>query len=292
MQKFLKNIRYLFEYFVVITAMKILSLFGIDRAGNICSFIARKIGILLAVNKIARKNIHAVFGDSLDIENIIDQTWDNFGRFIGEFPYISTMSEQELLQRIEIIGTENIDEFRKAGQPFLLFTGHFANWDIALKLIHKFYPKFSIIYRKANNPYVNRLINEIRSSDKLKLIPKGAEGSRGLINAIKQGDAIAMLVDQKMNDGIEVPFLGTPAMTPHAIAKIALQFKYPIIPCQIVRTRGSHFKAIIHPPLMFQQTGDDKVDYYNIMLNINQILGEWVKQNPGQWFWFHNRWKK
>ncbi|MFY9589309.1 lipid A biosynthesis lauroyl acyltransferase [Rickettsia endosymbiont of Halotydeus destructor] len=292
MQKFLKNIRYLLEYFVVITAMKILGLFGIDRAGNICSFIARKIGILLAVNKIARKNIHAVFGDSLDSEAIIDQTWDNFGRFIGEFPYISTMSEQELLRRIKIIGIENIEEFQKTGQPFLLFTGHFANWDIALKLIHKFYPEFSIIYRRSNNPYVNRLINEIRTSDKLSLIPKGAESSRGLIKAIKQRHAIAMLVDQKMNDGIEVPFLGLPAMTPHAIAKIALQFKYPIIPCQIIRTHGSYFKLILHPPLTLQQTGNDKVDYYNIMLNINQILGEWVKQNPGQWFWFHNRWKK
>jgi KDO2-lipid IV(A) lauroyltransferase len=292
MKKFLKNVRYLLEYFIVILVIKILGLFGIDRSASICGFLARKIGILLNVNRIARKNIQKIFGAAIDVEQVIDQTWDNFGRFIGEFPYINKMSEFELSQRIEIINFENIAEFQKQQQPFLLFTGHFANWDIALKLIHKSYPKFAIIYRKANNPYVNKLINKSRSSDKLRLVPKGSEGSSSLIRAIKGREAIAMLVDQKMNDGIEVPFLGYPAMTANAIAKIALQFKYPIIPCQIIRTKGSKFKAIVHPPLKFEQTGNEKTDCYNIMLKINDILGEWVKQNPSQWFWFHNRWKK
>ncbi|HJD55411.1 MAG TPA: lipid A biosynthesis lauroyl acyltransferase [Rickettsia endosymbiont of Pyrocoelia pectoralis] len=289
MRKFLKKIKYLTEYFIVITFLKIIGLFGIDRAAEICSFIARKIGILLAVNEIARRNIKAIFGDMFDIEKTIEKTWDNFGRFIGEFAYVNTMDELELERRIEIIGMDNIEKLN--GQPFLLFTGHFANWDVALKLIHKFYPKFNIIYRKANNPYVNRLINESRASDKLSLIPKGPDGSRALIKAIKKRESIAMLVDQKMNDGIEVPFLGRPAMTANAIAKIALQYGYPIVPCQIIRKKGSYFRAIVHPALSFKQTGNNKIDSYNIMVNINQHLGEWVKQNPSQWFWFHNRWK-
>ncbi|HJD62325.1 MAG TPA: lipid A biosynthesis lauroyl acyltransferase [Rickettsia endosymbiont of Degeeriella rufa] len=290
MKKFLKKIRYLIEYAVVVIFLKIIGIFGIDKAADICSFIARKIGILFAVNKIARRNIKAVFGDAFDVEKTIDQTWDNFGRFIGEFAYINEMDELELERRIEIIGLENIKKLK--GQPFLFFTGHFANWDIAVKIIHKIYPKFAVIYRKANNPYVNKLINESRASSKLRLIPKGPDGSRALVRSIKERESIAMLVDQKMNNGIEVPFLGYPAMTANAIAKIALQYGYPIVPCQIVRTKGSYFKLIIHPNLTWEQTGDSKTDCYNIMLNINQILGDWVKQNPSQWFWFHNRWKK
>ncbi|ABV73863.1 lipid A biosynthesis lauroyl acyltransferase [Rickettsia canadensis str. McKiel] len=290
MKKFLKKLRYLIEYFIIVIFLKVIGMLGMDKAADICSFIARKIGILFAVNKIARSNIKAVFGDMCDVEKIIDQTWGNFGRFIGEFAYVNKMNEVELKRRIEIIGIENIKKLE--GQPFLLFSGHFANWDIALKRLYKSYPKFAVIYRKANNPYVNKLVNESRASDKLRLIPKGPEGSRALFRAIKEGESIVMLVDQKMNNGIEVPFLGYPAMTANAIAKIALQYKYPIIPCQIIRTKGSYFKLILHSQLMFEQSGDNKVDCYNIMLNINQILGEWVKQNPSQWFWFHNRWKK
>ncbi|WP_218459847.1 lipid A biosynthesis lauroyl acyltransferase [Rickettsia sp. TH2014] len=290
MKKFLKKLRYLIEYFIVVIFLKVIGIFGIDKAADICSFIARKAGILFAVNKIARRNIKAVFGDMCDAQKIIDQTWDNFGRFIGESAYVNKMSETELENRAEIIGIENIKKLGE--QPFLLFSGHFANWDIGLNLLHTSYPKFAVIYRKANNPYVNKLINESRASDKLRLIPKGPDGSRALVRAIKERESIVMLVDQKMNDGIEVPFLGHPAMTANAIAKIALQYKYPIIPCQIIRTKGSYFKVIVHPQLSFKQTGDNKADCYNIMLNINQMLGEWVKQNPSQWFWFHNRWKK
>jgi len=290
MRKFLKKIRYLSEYIVVVIFLKIIGIFGIDKAADICGFIARKIGILFAVNKIAKRNIKAVFGDAFDVEKTIDQTWDNFGRFIGEFAYVNEMDELELERRTEIVGRENIEKLQ--GQPFLIVTGHFANWDIGLKLIQKFYPKFAVIYRKANNSYVNRLINESRASDKLRLIPKGLSGGRDLIKAIKARESIAMLVDQKMNNGIEVPFLGYPAMTANAIAKIALQYGYPIVPCQIIRTKGSYFKIIVHPSLTWEQTGDDKLDSYNIMLNINQIIGDWVKQNPSQWFWFHNRWKK
>jgi KDO2-lipid IV(A) lauroyltransferase len=293
MKKFFKKIKYLFEYLLVLTIIQIMGLFGISKSVNICRYLARIIGPILPVNKIAEKNLKNIFGKDFAYKAIIDQIWDNFGSFIGEIPYINKMSNEELSERVEIIGIERIKELQDAHQPFLLFTGHFANWDFALKIIDKFFPKFAIIYRKANNPYVDKLIIGARRSSNIKLIPKGTKGARDLISAIKSGYAIGMLVDQKMNDGIEVPFLGRPAMTANAIAKIALQFDYPIIPLQVIRTNtDSHFKVIIHQPLKFNRTNDIKLDCYNIMVIINQILGNWVKEHPGQWFWFHNRWKK
>jgi KDO2-lipid IV(A) lauroyltransferase len=343
MKKLFNNIKYLLEYFLVLVIIKILGALGIDRSVNICRYLARKIGPLLPVNKVAKENIQNILGNnlytnevysnnlknwnvkqgvskrnvqlvrehanapkfygansskqksiSINSQAIVNQVWDNFGSFIGEFPYVNKMSEEELSRRIEISGLENIIEFQKSQQPFLLFTGHFANWDFALKIINKFYPKFAIIYRKLNNPYVNKLINNTRTRGDIRLIPKGSKGARYLISAIRSGYAIGMLVDQKMNNGIEVPFLGQPSMTAQAIAKIALQFSYPIIPLQVVRTNSnsSYFKVIIHPPIELQKTNNNQTDCYNIMLTINQILGNWVQENPGQWFWFHNRWKK
>lgn len=292
MKKFFKNVRYLLEYIILVVLMRILSLFGIDRSADICSYIARKIGPLLQVDKIARRNIQYVFGNSINQEEIIDQVWDNFGRFIGEFPYINKMSEAELSKRVEIVGLENVIPFQKIQQPYLFFTGHFANWDLIAKVLPKLYPKFAIIYRKANNPYVDKIIADMRNNDNVHFIPKGNKGVHGLIKAIKSGYAIGMLIDQKMNDGIEVPFLGRPSKTAHAIAKIALQFNYSIVPIQIIRTKGSYFKVIIHPPLEIQRSTNNEVDCYNIMLSINQTLEAWVKEYPGQWFWFHNRWEK
>ncbi len=326
MKKFFKNVKYLLEYFFVVIILEILGVLGIDKSTKICRYIAKKIGPLLAVNKVAKENIQNIFSKlympnqfqelskSVSVkqindiqqrqflkskgyicsQTIISQVWDNFGNFVGEFPYVNKMSEEELSKRVEIIGLNNIIEFQRLHQPFLLFTGHFANWDFVLKIINKFYPKFAIIYRKSNNPYVDKLINDTRKSSGIKLIPKGVKGVRDLISVIKSGYAVGMLVDQKMNNGIDVPFLDHPAMTGNAIAKIALQFSYPIIPLQIIRvdSNNSYFKAIIHSPIQLQRTNDNKIDCYNIMFTINQILGNWVKENPGQWFWFHNRWNK
>lgn len=300
MKKLFKNIKYLLEYFLVLIILKILESLGLEKSVNICRYLARKIGPLLPANKVAKENIQNIFCKnlytndlSIDSQAIINQVWDNFGSFIGEFPYVNKMSEEELSRRVEISGLENIIEFQKLRQPFLLFTGHFANWDFVLKIGDKFYPKFAIVYRRLNNPYIDKLINDTRTSGDVKLIPKGAKGIRDLISAIRSGYAIGMLVDQKMNNGIEVPLLGQPAMTAKAIAKIALQFSYPIIPLQVVRTNSnnSYFKAIIHPPIELQKTNNNQTDCYNIMVTINQILGNWIQENPGQWFWFHNRWK-
>jgi len=292
MQKFFKNCKNLAEYLAVIIIIKTLGLVGIDRSANICGYLARKIGPLLSFHKIAKKNLQTIFPDILGHDKILEETWDNFGRFIGEFPYINKISDEQLEKRIEIIGLEHLLEFQKANQPFFLFTGHFANWDFALKIIHKLYHKFIIIYRHANNPYVDQMINEMRSSKNIHLVPKGAKGARELIKSIKQHYAVGMLVDQKMNDGIKVPFLNKSAMTSTAIAKLAMQFNWPIVPMQIIRTNGSYFKIIIHPSLLLPKTENRQADCFNIMLNINEILGSWVKQKPGQWFWFHNRWGK
>lgn len=284
--------RYLLEYAAFLSVTRLLKIFGIDRAASICSTIAGKIGPLLPVTRIAKKNLQMVFGKDINLQQTINLLWDNFGRFIGEFPYIGDMSEEEVDKRVNLLGLEHLEEFKKNHRPFLLFTGHFANWDFAMKIAPRLYHKMAIVYRKANNPYVNNAINTHRQNENIYLVAKGPTGGKDLIKAIKAKYAIAMLVDQKMNDGIKVPFFGRPAMTAHAIARLALQFGYPIVPCQIVRTNGSHFKVIIHPQMDIQKTGNTDTDCYNIMLQINRILESWIKENPSQWLWFHNRWKK
>jgi KDO2-lipid IV(A) lauroyltransferase len=133
---------------------------------------------------------------------------------------------------------------------------------------------------------------EFREGSNIQMIPKGRAGARDLIRAVKERRSIAMLIDQKMNDGIEVPLLGLPAMTADAIAKLSLQYNYPIIPCQLIRLNNeTEFRIKIYPALCFERTEDINKDIYAIILKINQLIGDWIKENPSQWFWFHNRWK-
>lgn len=294
MKSSLSTIKHYIEYILFSLICFILRLFSIEDASRYCSIIARKLGPYFPVTKIARKNLHLAYADITRSEEdkIINDLWDNFGRFLGEFPHIHSLNDNQVNKYVKIIGQENIEHLRKENKPFLLCTGHFANWDLALRILKYLYPKFSIIYRKANNRFVNNVINKWRKTDNMGLIEKGTNGSRSLIRAIKDRNSIVMLVDQKMNDGIKVPFFGHIAMTAPAIAKIALQYDYQIVPVELVRTNGCNIEVIVHPPLAIDRTRDEQEEIVNIMSTINQILESWVRKRPGQWFWFHKRWKK
>lgn len=289
----MKKLKHILEYLLFILLTRTLRLLSVDNSASLCSFIAKKIGPYLRVTKTARKNLKRVYGNETDIEKVINDLWDNYGRYIGEFPFINVLDSLELDKRVKVIGLEKVEAFKKANQPFILFLGHQANWDFVIRKINDIYPKFGIAYRKANNPYVDREILKERENDQhITMIAKGPSGAKSIIKAIKSGASLAMLVDQKMNNGIEVPFFGFPAMTAPALAKISLQYKYPIVPLQIVRIgKSSYFELILHDPLKPLIDKDIEKSCYNIMLEINKILEQWIREKPEQWFWFHNRWK-
>jgi KDO2-lipid IV(A) lauroyltransferase len=292
MRNYFKNIRHIIEYVFFEIFVAIMKIIGFKNSVTFCSFVARSLGSYLKVTRTAEQNLNKVFGQEINTKEMIPQIWDNFGKYIGEFPFINELSNEEMQSMFVMKGVNNVEAYTLEQKPFLLFLAHQANWDFVIRHINKIYPKFAIIYRKANNPYVDKKILETRSRDKnVLMVAKGSSGAKDLVRAIKNGYSIAMLVDQKMNDGVEVPFFGRPAMTANAIAKLSLQYNYPIIPCQLVRTKDSHFEAILHPKIKYQPTTDKEKDAYNIMLLINQTLEKWIKENPSQWFWFHNRWK-
>ena len=131
---------------------------------------------------------------------------------------------------------------------------------------------------------------KLRASRSANLFPKGRHGAVKMARAIKNNEAIAMLIDQKMRLGIPIPFFGRTAMTGTAIAELALRYDMPIIPARCIRTRGAHFEAIVYPPLAYEKTGDEKRDIENIMIAINNTLEGWIREHPAQWFWVHKRW--
>lgn len=292
MKKLYKHIKHRLEYILFLLLMKFLRLLGIDNSASMCSFLARHIGPWIKSTKIAKKNLQKVYGKNINLSATVNDLWDNFGRTIGEFPFIDTLNNNELEKRVEIIGAENIAKFKQQKIPILIISGHLANWEISLSAFVKIQQKLAVVYRKQNNPLVNAEIIKIKKKQSIEMIPKGKYGIRQLLRVIKSKYSLGMLVDQKMNEGIEVPFFGMPAMTSNQIAKFNLQYGYPIIPVQTIRKgRSSYFKLVIHPAINIEPTGDVEKDTYNITLQINNVIEQWIRENPSQWFWFHNRWK-
>jgi KDO2-lipid IV(A) lauroyltransferase len=133
--------------------------------------------------------------------------------------------------------------------------------------------------------------SRVRTSN-IELIPKGPSGARQTIKLLSRGELVAMFVDQKMNDGIEVPFFGRPAMTAPALASLALKYDRPVIPFRIIRLKGAHFRAEVLAPFRFEASDDRNEDVMRAMTHVNQLLEGWIRQYPEQWLWLHRRWPK
>jgi KDO2-lipid IV(A) lauroyltransferase len=123
-----------------------------------------------------------------------------------------------------------------------------------------------------------------------ELIPKGAVAARRAIAVLRRGTHLTMLADQKMNDGIPVPFFGRTAMTSSALASLALRFDCDVLPVRVERQGGARFRLTVFPRLPLPRSGDRHADVATLMARVNQILEEWIRDRPEEWFWLHRRW--
>jgi KDO2-lipid IV(A) lauroyltransferase len=149
-----------------------------------------------------------------------------------------------------------------------------------------------VIYRAPNNPHLAALIARERGASAGSIIAKGAQGARETIRLLQAGQPIGLLLDQKMNDGIPVPFFGIEAMTPPAAALLALRYGVPLIPGRVERLGGARFRVTVGEPIPVADTGDRHADARRIMGAVSAEIERWVRADPGQWLWLHRRWPK
>src|SRR6476646_3692892 len=273
------------------------SLFGVfdslplDRASALGAALARRTGPVLGVCKLARLNISRAFPElsQTEIRRIVTGMWDNHGRVAAEYPHLRRISVFEPGGRVETHGFEHIDRAVAAGRRMIVFSGHIANWEIGMLAGAQHGITVAQIYRAANNPLMDRMIARFRG-DQGEFIPKGAVAARRAITALRRGTHLGLLADQKMNDGIPVPFVGRPAMTAPALAVLALRFDCAVLPLRVERLDGARFRVTVFPALPLPRSGDPHADAAALMARVNAILEAWIRDRPEQWLWLHQRW--
>jgi KDO2-lipid IV(A) lauroyltransferase len=267
-------------------------LMPLDLASWVGGFLGRTVGARLKVTQNARRNLKRIFPHltEADIDRIVIEMWDNLGRTAGEHPHLARFDPYAPNSRVEVVGGEYVDALRDDGKTGLLFAGHIANWEISPLAGVKRGLTLNLVYRRANNPFFDAIVQKGRAVLGGDLYPKGSEGAKQMLRAMIRGDHMAMLVDQKMNDGISVPFLGVDAMTAPAIGELAVRFDCPVVPARVERLKGARFRVTFEPPLARPASGDRKADVKELMTLINDRLSEWIRARPEQWLWVHNRW--
>ena len=287
--------RYIFhplEAAAAIVAYSLMRVLPIDMASALGGWLGRTVGPHIPVSARAVKNLSAAFPEKSpsEIAAIVRGMWDNLGRMAAEYPHLGEINVYDPEGRVEVSGVEYADLLRDDGRGGIFFSGHIANWEIvSLGATQRDLP-LDRVYREANNRLVEWLYQHGRAAVEGALIPKGPAGARVLLRSLKDNRHIAMMVDQKMNDGIPVPFFGRDVMTAPALAELALRYDCPVVPARVERLKGAHFKILIYPPLELVKTGDRQADIAANMAQVNAIIEQWVRDTPEQWLWLHNRW--
>ncbi len=285
------------EYAAVVVLGAIFRLLGVDAASAIAGRFTRIVGpMFTSISNRARTNLKIAFPEWDDdrIASTTRDVWENLGRTSAEFAHLAAFAPDAHPNRVVIDGAEKLSAIRKAASPVIFVSGHLANWEVMSIALHAAGIDYLTVYRAANNPLVDGLI--IRERAKVmsrRLAPKGKRGGRDMIDAIKSGASIAMLVDQKLTSGgVASPFFGKKAMTAPAAARLSLKYGAPIVPISVERLNGTHFKLTVHDAVRFEPSGDTIADTQSLTDAINLELEKMVRATPGQWLWLHRRWPK
>ena len=270
-----------------------MKLLGPDRASNFAGWLVKKIGPRLSQHKTAVRNLRLAFPDWPEdkVQAVARQSWEGVGRTAGELPHLPKIDPYEG-DRVEIIGIEHLDAVHASGKGAVMVSGHLANWEVMAAVICNHPADCLVTYRALNNPHIDRRLNKVRHAYGIGVLtPKGL-GTRELMRALSKGRAVALMNDQKFNQGLAIPFFGREAMTAPGPSRLAMKYGVPIVPVSTVRTGPARFRVTIHPPILPQDTGDTDADLKATVQAITDFVEARVREHPEQWFWQHRRWPK
>jgi len=284
------SFRYRAEYAALRSVFWIFERLGREKASAFGGWLARKIGARLSVHQLAYENMKQALPDlsETQMQDALMKMWDNLGRNIAEIPFLQSLLDNP--DSVELIGAEFMDAQVASGKSAFFVTAHYGPWEL-VQVVGKYIKNHSVVlYRAANNPLVEAYFQAMRLDPDNQFYSKGREGAKAMLRAVRDGRAIGLLNDQKLNGGIAVPFFGREAMTAPAIAEIARKMEIPIYPMKVERMENGHFRATVSPALDLPKTDDRDADIYEILKMINEVYEDWITERPDHWFWVHNRW--
>ena len=286
----MKLIKYFIQFLIILIFFLIFKIFGLKFASHISSKIVSFVGPFFRSKNLIKINILKALPNlnQNEIIEISNKMWGNYGRILAEYIFIKEFRNSKLENNITINGQEILDRIKQSNEPVIFVSGHFNNFELMAMHIEKSGINLAAIYRPLNNIFLNFIIEKIRKRYVCKnQIKKGISGTKKLLSFFKNGSSIALMIDQRVSQGIKSNFFKQEAFTTTIPAQFVKKFKCKIVPIYIERIKNIDFELTIHEPLEY--SNDESID--SITLNLNLLLEKMILKNPDQWIWTHNRWK-
>ncbi len=286
----MKILKYFIEFIFIIFLFIIFKILGFKISSNIGSQIGKFFGPFSRSRKKILLNLKKAFpnDDEEKLQIIINDMWKNYGRILSEYVYIKNFRNSKLQNFFSVEGQEILNQIKNSKEQVVFISGHFNNFELMAMQIEKSGINLSAIYRPLNNIFLNKIMEKIRKKHICKnQIKKGRSGTRELLESYKKKNSIALMIDQRVSEGIRSNFFGEPALTTTIPAQLVKKFGCKVVPIHINRTNNTYFKMTVSKPIIYNKTST--ID--EITLDLNRRLEKMILLNPSQWIWSHNRWK-
>ena len=287
----MKKIKYFLQFICVIFFFVIFKILGLKLASIISSNIFILFGPIFRSNKIVFTNLKIAFPDIDENQKkqMLKKIWFNYGKIFAEYMFIKNFRNNEkYAAKISIENKDIIEKIKKDNEQVIFISGHFNNFELMAMQIEKIGIKLTALYRPLNNPYLNPIMEKIRKKYICKKqVKKGISGTKDLLLDFKDGSSIALMIDQRVSQGIRSNLFNKEALTTTIPAQFIKKFKIRVVPVHVERERNNDFKIKFFEPVNF--SNEESIE--TITSKLNKILEEMIIKSPEQWIWTHNRWK-
>jgi KDO2-lipid IV(A) lauroyltransferase len=289
----MKIFKYFIQFILVLSLFATFRIVGLQSASFMGSCLAKILGPLLRSKKIVEKNLNICFKniDQKEIKRISLGMWDNIGRTFSEYVFLKKFQKNHN-HLIKLNGAEYLDEIKNSNKPVVFVSGHLSNFELLGTKLNQYGIRFCAIYRPLNNIFLNPIMEYLRLKYVCPImIKKGRSNIRELLNKIKSGYSVIIIVDQRTSEGKKVEFFNCPALTTTIPAQISLKYNCKIVPLCMKRLSYNNFEMTIYKPFEYKKSDNYEKDTCNLTLQVNKRLEKMILKRPEQWLWSHNRWK-
>lgn len=265
--------------------------------------LARRIGCALGAAmrtisprhaRIVMTNLRLAFGGEKTEEEltaIAKACYRHLGLCLVEFIRLPGMSREEIVSLAELRGREYIDAGLREGRGVILLTGHVGNWEISgCRIAAEGYP-INVIARAQRDTDITEYVRRTREALGMRVLHRSV-AVRGSLRALRDNELLGVLMDQNAgDDGVFVDFFGHLASTAPGAAAFALRTGAAVVPTFGQRKPDGRHVVELGEPVPLINTGDRERDIHENTARYTNIIEDWIRAHPEQWFWLHKRWK-
>jgi len=286
----MKKIKYFFEFLIISSLFIIYKFLGLKISSHFSGKLFETFGPIFRSKNLIKTNIQRAIPkiNSSKIKSITKNMWNNYGRTLSEYMFLKGFRNDQFRSNINITGKEILQKIKLEKTPVIFVSGHFSNFELMAMEIEKSGLNLSAIYRPLNNIFLNILMERIRKKYICKnQIKKGTSGVRELLKLYKKGYSIALMIDQRVSQGIKSKFFNQEAFTTTIPAQFIKKFNCKVVPISIKRHNSVNFNIKVEKPIEFSKNSSTE----KITRELNIWLEKTILKNPGEWIWSHDRWK-